>query len=263
MSYMHIDNLYKNQDILLFKECYAMEKIHGTSAHVAWYGLRVKLFAGGSDYFAFKKLFDEPALEAVFKERFADGQVPVFGEAYGGKLQGMSKTYGKVLKFVAFEVRVGKSWLAVPAADDVCAQLGLDFVYYRLIPTTLEAIDAERDAPSAQAVRCGIVDEPKMREGVVLRPLRLSRTTAAGSSPNTSAPSSPRREPRERWTQRNASPTRARRLLPASGLRPCAWPTYSTPSRRPGSRRRGPSSRRWWPTCCERPGTNFPRTGTR
>ena len=170
MSYMHIDNLYKNQDILLFKECYAMEKIHGTSAHVAWYGLRVKLFAGGSDYFAFKKLFDEPALEAVFKERFADGQVPVFGEAYGGKLQGMSKTYGKVLKFVAFEVRVGKSWLAVPAADDVCAQLGLDFVYYRLIPTTLEAIDAERDAPSAQAVRCGIVDEPKMREGGVLRP---------------------------------------------------------------------------------------------
>ena len=32
MSYMHIDNLYKNQDILLFKECYALEKIHGTSA---------------------------------------------------------------------------------------------------------------------------------------------------------------------------------------------------------------------------------------
>ena len=34
MAYMHIDNLYKNQEVLLFKECYAMEKIHGTSAHI-------------------------------------------------------------------------------------------------------------------------------------------------------------------------------------------------------------------------------------
>ena len=29
MGYLHIQNLYKNQTILLFKECYAMEKIHG------------------------------------------------------------------------------------------------------------------------------------------------------------------------------------------------------------------------------------------
>ena len=36
MGYLHIDNLYKNQDILMFKECYAMEKIHGTSAHVSF-----------------------------------------------------------------------------------------------------------------------------------------------------------------------------------------------------------------------------------
>ena len=36
MGYLHIDNLYKNQTIMLFKECYAMEKIHGTSAHVGW-----------------------------------------------------------------------------------------------------------------------------------------------------------------------------------------------------------------------------------
>ena len=30
MGYMHIDNLYKDQRILQFKECYALEKIHGT-----------------------------------------------------------------------------------------------------------------------------------------------------------------------------------------------------------------------------------------
>ena len=29
MSYLHIDNLYKAQEIFLFRRCYAMEKIHG------------------------------------------------------------------------------------------------------------------------------------------------------------------------------------------------------------------------------------------
>jgi intein/homing endonuclease len=29
MGYQHIENLYKNQTIFLFKECYALEKIHG------------------------------------------------------------------------------------------------------------------------------------------------------------------------------------------------------------------------------------------
>ena len=33
MAYMHIENLYRNQNILLFKQCYCLEKIHGTSAN--------------------------------------------------------------------------------------------------------------------------------------------------------------------------------------------------------------------------------------
>jgi len=36
MAYLDIDNLYKEQRILMFKECYAMEKIHGTSAHLSY-----------------------------------------------------------------------------------------------------------------------------------------------------------------------------------------------------------------------------------
>ena len=34
MGYMRIDNLYKNQAVLSFKEVYALEKVHGTSAHI-------------------------------------------------------------------------------------------------------------------------------------------------------------------------------------------------------------------------------------
>jgi hypothetical protein len=80
----------------------------------------------------------------------------------------MSKTYGPNLKFVAFEVRIGDSWLSVPQAYDVCTGLGLEFVDYVLIPTTLEAIDAERDKLSTQAARNGMGEQ--LREGVVLRP---------------------------------------------------------------------------------------------
>lgn len=38
MGYMHIDNLYKDARVLSFKHVYALEKIHGTSAHI--YGQR-------------------------------------------------------------------------------------------------------------------------------------------------------------------------------------------------------------------------------
>jgi hypothetical protein len=94
----------------------------------------------------------------------------VYGEAYGGKQQGQSWRYGKQLRFVAFEVQVGDTWLAVPNAADVVTKLGLEFVYYKRISTDIEAVNAERDAPSEQARRNGIEgDQP--REGVVLRPL--------------------------------------------------------------------------------------------
>ena len=47
MGYLHIDNLYKAQDILNFKTCYALEKIHGTSAHLKWDNGELTFFSGG------------------------------------------------------------------------------------------------------------------------------------------------------------------------------------------------------------------------
>lgn len=171
MSYMHIDNLYKAQEILSFKTCYALEKIHGTSAHVYFRKGTIGLFSGGESHERFSAIFNVTALQEKFAERFTvEDNVTVFGEAYGGKCQHMSKTYGEILRFVAFEVQVGESWLSVPQAAECSAHLGLDFVDYALIPTDLAAIDAERDKPSSQAIRNGILDEPRIREGVVLRP---------------------------------------------------------------------------------------------
>jgi len=168
MSYMHIDNLYKNQDILLFKECYALEKIHGTSAHISWNSAILNFFAGGVSHEQFVSLFDKESLEKSFREIGVD-PVVVFGEAYGGKCQKMSGVYGKELRFVVFDVKVGDCWLSVPQAEDFASQLGLEFVSYAKVCTNLEDLDYQRNLPSFQAERNGM-GLGHRREGVVLRP---------------------------------------------------------------------------------------------
>lgn len=208
MSYMpHIDNLYKNQEILMFKECFALEKIHGTNSKLVWKRnpsnqaqRQLVFFSGGTKHELFVSLFDKDVLIAKFTEMGipVDRDVTVYGESYGGREQGMGETYGKVAKFVAFDVQFGDCWLDVPKAEGFVKSLGLDFVHYKRVTTDLAALDAERDAPSMQAIRNGIsmivpegadfncpagtvvepygthgdrIANPKKREGVVLRPL--------------------------------------------------------------------------------------------
>jgi len=168
VSYYEIENLYKSQEILLFKECYALEKIHGTSSHIAWKAGEIRFFTG-EIYEDFKVLFDETDLRSKFEE-LGYSEIVIYGENYGGRIQGQSHRYGKEKRFIAFEVKIGKSWLNVSNAEDVVKKFGLDFVYYKKIGTSLEEINAERDAPSIQAERNGMGSNHK-REGVVLRPL--------------------------------------------------------------------------------------------
>ena len=154
-----------------------MEKIHGTSAHVKytrWHMLQpdiIAFSAGGENHERFVALFNEENLFEQFRKLFPDEpvEVTVYGEAYGGKCQGMSKTYGKELRFVVFEVKIGDCWLAVPDAETVTKALGLEFVHYTKIYTDMVSIDAERDALSVQAARNGMGEH--IREGIVLRPL--------------------------------------------------------------------------------------------
>lgn len=172
MGYMHIENLYKNNTILLFKQLYAMEKIHGTSAHISWNIAKpndLHLFPGGEKLENFQKTVNQaPILEYI--RNMGVESVVVYGEAYGGKCQGMKEIYGPDLKFIVFDISVNKHWMTVPKAHKLATDLGLEFVDYVEIPATIEAIDAERDKPSVQAIRNGMGSDRK-REGVVLRPL--------------------------------------------------------------------------------------------
>lgn len=170
MSYAHIENMYRpeGQDILIFRECFALEKVDGTSSRVSWREGVINFSGGCVKAVTFAKIFDEPALRAAF-EAMGHPSVTVYGEAYGGSVQKMAHRYGPAVKFVAFEVQVGETWLSVPQAAAVVATLGLEFVHYVKVSTDLAALDAERDAPSEQSRRNGMGEH--RREGVVLRPL--------------------------------------------------------------------------------------------
>ena len=169
MGYLHIDNLYKAQDILLFKECYAMEKIHGTSAHIRYSDKDLKFFSGSEKHERFLGLFDQEHIKTKLDESGIDNII-IYGEAYGGKQQGMSDTYGKELKFIAFDVRIGDHWLSVLKAEQVAKDFNLEFVFYRVILANIEDIEDELALKSEQAKRNGMGDD-KIKEGIVLRPL--------------------------------------------------------------------------------------------
>lgn len=177
MSYAHIENLYKNTTILLLRECYALEKVHGTSAHFGLGRHGLHFFAGGAKHEHFVALFDQDALLAGLLA-LEQPAMRVYGEAYGGKMQGMGKTYGPDLRFIAFDVQIGESWLSVPDAERIVLGLGLEFVPYERVSTDLEALDRERDRPSVVAEwrGCG---SARPREGIVLRPL-VTLTTNNG-----------------------------------------------------------------------------------
>lgn len=171
MGYLKIPNLYKEQDVLLFKRVYAMEKIHGTSCHVAWSDNQIRLFCGGCKQSLFDAIFDQTTMKGKFIENgFLDRKVIIYGEGYGGSQQAMKATYGPDLKFIAFDVKIDNVWLPVPKAEKVVIDMGLEFIPYKETSTDLKELDAERDADSIVAIRNGM-GPGKIREGIVIRPL--------------------------------------------------------------------------------------------
>lgn len=185
MGYAKITNLYKCQDIQLFRECWAMEKIHGSSGSITVSlsdsgELVTSYLTGGASHVLVEQIFNATELSKaeVVKEILASQnakELTVYGELYGGSMQKMAHRYGPTLKFVGFDVEftssAGKSYfLNIPDAEKICLQVGIEFIHYVRSATDTDTLNALRDEPSVQAKRNGIEgDQP--REGIVCRPL--------------------------------------------------------------------------------------------
>jgi hypothetical protein len=136
----------------------------GSQADLTFYG-------GGEKHERFAALFDHQKLLSDFMRIWKDKDVTVHGEAYGGKQQGMSHTYGPDLRFIVFDVKVGDVWVNVPAMDKIATELGFEVVPWEECSTDLDVLNAIRDRPSEVAIRRGMGNDKK-REGIVLRPLQ-------------------------------------------------------------------------------------------
>jgi len=169
LGYLHIPNLYKDRTILMFREVWALEKLHGTSSHISYKDGNLSFFSGCASIQLFKQLFNEDLLAQRFRDLQDVRGMTIFGEAYGPILK-MSQTYGNKLCFVAFDVQIGDNFLSVPQAEAFCLGMDIEFVYYQKTMTDLALLDAIKESPSVQAIRNGIGDD-KRQEGIVLRPL--------------------------------------------------------------------------------------------
>jgi len=165
----------------MFKEVYAMEKIHGTSTWITFkFGRKMAFHSGGENYENFKALFDETLLETNLSKIASENNwvsIKIHGEAYGGKQQRMSKTYGTKLKFIVFDIfvtstdkQIPAKYLDVPDAEKLALELGLEFVSYVKGSNTPVWIEEQSAVESIQAIRNG-AGSGKLREGVVVRPI--------------------------------------------------------------------------------------------
>jgi len=121
-------------ELLKDLEWVCTEKIDGTNIRVMWDGDKVKL--GGKTERAqlpmhlldkLNEMFLGEANEQLFEQTFDCGDVCLYGEGYGAKIQKGGGNYGEV-NFVLFDVKVGEYWLQREDIQDVAKKLGIDVV---------------------------------------------------------------------------------------------------------------------------------------
>jgi len=121
-------------ELLKDLEWVGTEKVDGTNVRVMWDGNKVG-FGGKTDdsqmpirlVDKLSELFGGEANEQVFEQTFDCGDVCLYGEGHGAKIQKGGGNYGEV-NFVLFDVKVGNSWLERENVEDVAKKLGIKVV---------------------------------------------------------------------------------------------------------------------------------------
>jgi hypothetical protein len=101
---------------------YITEKIDGTNVRVMWNAAEKKLIFGGRTDNAQMPTFLLSYLQETFKpEMFEgfDGDIILFGEGYGEKIQKGGGNYRKGVSFRLFDVLIGRWWLEPSSVIDI------------------------------------------------------------------------------------------------------------------------------------------------
>lgn len=109
------------------------EKVDGTNIRVMWDGHKVA-FGGKTDnaqipaklYERLQELFGGENNEQVFESQFGSDPVCLYGEGFGGNIQGLSE-YGD-FEFVLFDVKVGEWWLNRDSVEEIANRFDMEIV---------------------------------------------------------------------------------------------------------------------------------------
>lgn len=121
-------------ELLKDLEWVATEKVDGTNVRIMWDGDKVK-FGGKTDnaqmpiYLIDKlnELFGGEVNEQLFEQTFNEGEVCLYGEGFGAKIQKGGGNYGEI-DFVLFDVKIGHWWLNRDNVEDVAKKFGIKVV---------------------------------------------------------------------------------------------------------------------------------------
>ena len=149
------------------------EKVDGTNVRVIWDGEQIE-YRGKTDnaqmptklYSALVELFSPGTLGGKFG---TDGEVCLYGEGYGARIQKGGGNYRQDNGFVLFDVRIGEWWLRRQDVQDVGKSLGLDVVPVISFGSLLEMVDRCRAGFQSQW-------GDFQAEGIVARPMVDLRT---------------------------------------------------------------------------------------
>lgn len=154
------------------------EKVDGTNIRVYWDGKNVT-FGGRTDSAQIpngvinrlNELFYSTPARKRLRDVFPDGEVTLYGEGYGAKIQS-GGNYKAEQDFVLFDVKVGDYWLERHNVNDVAEKLQLEAVPVIGRGTLYEAIELVKNNLKS---KWGDFEA----EGIVARPV-VELTTRRG-----------------------------------------------------------------------------------
>jgi len=147
-----------------------LEKIDGMNLRILWDGSSVT-FAGKTNKADIPKFMLEKLTSLfdsrMFKEKFYEGSVCLYGEGYGNKIQKVGNSYISTgVNFILFDCKIGHWWMERESLVDIADYFNIDVVPIIGAGTLNEAIE------HCKAGFKSVISEDKdlNAEGLVLKP---------------------------------------------------------------------------------------------
>jgi hypothetical protein len=169
-----IINSYRNETVEYLKDNVwdFTEKADGTNIRIIYDGHRVS-FAGRTDKADIPKpllkmlegTFGTLEAEELFEQTYGDKQVILFGEGYGGKIQGVGAGYRRDESFVLFDVLICENYQPRQWVEETAKMFGVKVIPLLFSGTLQDGIDYVLKHPKSV-----LAENDLYMEGVVARP---------------------------------------------------------------------------------------------